>query len=325
MTYSVAIRTLGTSHGTLRRELESIHKQTVQPERICIYIAEGYPIPDFKIGREEYFPVKKGMVSQRALQYDEISSDCILMLDDDVELAPDSAERLLKQMEESGADCMAADTFKNHEMGFKGKLRAAVTGLVFPRFNQKWAFKIHSNDSFSYINNPKKDYYPSMSAAGPCSLWKKDAFLNIHYEDEIWLDQLEFAYGDDGLFFYKLYVNGGRLFVSFNNGVKNLDAKSASKKYQEDPKKLYYRAYSNYLRWYRMHNNLLIGRKKIENNIIFSIKLTWVGMIHTMLSICSMSSGPLLYYLKGNLEAYRFCRTKEYKLIPCFKLQKLLY
>ena len=38
MSYSVAIRTLGTSP-VFRQELESLHRQTVMPERILIYIA----------------------------------------------------------------------------------------------------------------------------------------------------------------------------------------------------------------------------------------------------------------------------------------------
>ena len=95
MTYSVAIRTLGQNAVVLKRELESIARQTLQPEKVIIYIAHGYDRPTFQVGKEEYVWVKKGMVAQRALEYWEIGSDVILMLDDDVELADDSAERML--------------------------------------------------------------------------------------------------------------------------------------------------------------------------------------------------------------------------------------
>ena len=96
LTYSIAIRTLGTAGEKFRRELQSIAAQTVQPEKVVVYIAKGYPRPEFTVGREEYVWVAKGMHSQRALRYDEITSDCILMLDDDVLLAPDRAEKMLK-------------------------------------------------------------------------------------------------------------------------------------------------------------------------------------------------------------------------------------
>ena len=87
VTYSIAIRTLGKAGEKFRIELESIAAQTVQPEKVIVYIAEGYPRPEITVGKEEYVWVKKGMVAQRAIRYDEISSDCVLLLDDDVRLA----------------------------------------------------------------------------------------------------------------------------------------------------------------------------------------------------------------------------------------------
>lgn len=102
MTYSIAIRTLGTNPEVLRKELQSIERQTIRPEKVVIYIAQGYSKPDFIVGNEEYVYVKKGMVAQRALEYDEITSDCIFMLDDDVELADDSADKMLTAMFENG-------------------------------------------------------------------------------------------------------------------------------------------------------------------------------------------------------------------------------
>lgn len=319
MTYSVAIRTLGTSLDTLRRELESLHYQTIPPDKIIVYIAEGYERPEFTIGSEEYIWVKKGMIAQRALKYDEIDSECILMLDDDVELAPDSMERLFAQMKESGADCIAVDTFKNHEMSFKSKLKAAVGNWVFPRFNQKWAFKIHLHDSFSYINKPKKDYYPSMSAAGPASLWKKEAYQRIHFEDEIWLDKLGFPYGEDGLFYYKLYLNGGKLVVSFNNGFVNLDGKASSSIFQKSSNKLYIRAFSNYVRWHRVHYLTNKGFKQIQANTAFNFKLIWMMGLHLMLCCVSFSNDPIKNFVKGNKDARSFIMSSDYRKLPPFK------
>ena len=175
--YSVAIRTLGTSGEKFVRELKSIFSQSVLPEKVVIYIAEGHKRPDFTIADEQYVYVKKGMVAQRVLKYDEIDTPLVLMLDDDVELAPDSAERLITALENHNADCVAADTFKNHEMSLATKIYAAMTNLVFPHSSSKWAFKIHCNGSFSYNNNPNKSYYLSQSAAGPASLWHSRAYL----------------------------------------------------------------------------------------------------------------------------------------------------
>ena len=159
-TYSIAIRTLGSAGEKFLEELRSIAKQTVRPEKVIVYIAEGYSRPEFTVGREEYVWVKKGMVAQRALPYDEISSDCILLLDDDVRLAPDSAERLLRALEGQSMDCVAADVFKNHEMPLGVKLKSALSNWVFPHCSKRWAFKMHRTGSFSYNIDPEPRCYP---------------------------------------------------------------------------------------------------------------------------------------------------------------------
>lgn len=324
MTYSVAIRTLGTSGDALRRELISLHRQSLQPEKIIIYIAKGYAIPGFRVGIEQYVYVDKGMVSQRALNYDEISSDCILLLDDDVELSPDSAAILLTQMEENDADCVAVDTFANHNMSLLSKIKAAMSGLVFPRFDQKWAFRLHSNGSFSYVNNPKRGIYPSQSAAGPCSLWRKKSLLSIRLKDELWLDRMGFAYGDDDLEFYKLYINGGRLFVSFNAGVKNLDSKTSSSAFHQDEKKFYIRAKSNFIRWYRMHYEHKSTFAQNISILSFTIKNLWLALIHIILSFATFNANPIKRFCRGLSDGYKFVKSDEYKKIPPYKNENFI-
>ena len=153
MKYSIAIRTLGTSGEKFVAELESIKRQTVQPEKVIVYIAEGYDRPDYTIGKEEYVWVKKGMMRQRVLRYDEIDTPLILLLDDDVELAENTMEKMINALEKYSLDCIGADVFKNQNMSLRGKLYAAITNLVFPHWSDTWAFKIHSNGSFSYNNH----------------------------------------------------------------------------------------------------------------------------------------------------------------------------
>ena len=184
ITYSVAIRTLGTNVEVLRHELLSIVSQTVKPEKVIIYIADGYERPDSQVGNEEYVWVKKGMMAQRLLDYNEIDSDIILMLDDDVELAADSAERMLKAMESEDMDCVAADTFKNQEMTLRQKLLAFISNGVYVRGDDGWAFKINRGGSFSYIGNPIRGFYRTETFAGPCWMVKKNVLKAIHFEDE---------------------------------------------------------------------------------------------------------------------------------------------
>ena len=215
LTYSIAIRTLGTGGEKYRMLLESITHQSLPPERVLVYIAEGYVIPDFRVGKEEYVVVPKGMARQRILPYDEISSDCILLLDDDVRLGETAAERLLKTLTEHQADCVGADTFRNQDMSWKQKVAAFLLGGVYPHSNEHWAFCVLPTGAFSYNKKPQPRFYLSESCAGPASLWRKESFLALHLEDELWLEELGFPYGEDLVTFHKLAINGFRLGIDY--------------------------------------------------------------------------------------------------------------
>ena len=321
-TYSIAIRTLGTSGDKFRRELESIAAQTIRPEKVVVYIAEGYERPEFTVGKEEYVWVKKGMVAQRALRYVEIGSDCILMLDDDVLLAPDSAERMLKAMADNNADCVGADVFRNHKMPFKTKIYAALTNLVFPRCDGKWAFKVCRNGSFSYNNHPTRSFYWSQSCGGPASLWRKDALLRLHFEDELWLDSLGFAYGDDMLETYKVYVSTGRLGVLYDSGITNLDAQSSSAGFKKSADYIYTRTKASYLIWYR--SIYLNGRdtpwSRLMSATAFSLKSIWLMLVMSVASVVKLDVHFIKSYFKGLHDGRKAVRTDGFKSLRpyCF-------
>lgn len=322
MRYSIAIRTLGNSGEKFVRELESIKQQTLQPEKVIVYIAEGYQRPDYTIGEEKYVWVKKGMVAQRALRYDEIDSPLILLLDDDVELAPNCAEVLIKTLESHNMDCIAAETYQDHLLPFHRKLYVAFTNLVFPHWSNKWAFKIHSNGSFSYNVHITKDFYFSQSAAGPAALWRKEVFQKLHIDDELWLDHFGFAYGDDGLTFNKIYRNGYRLGVLYNSGVENLDGRSSSGAFQKDPTKFHTRSMASLLIWHRTCYNLkgLPTYKKIWAAFGFSFKSLWLLVIHLLASLHYRSPKVVANYVMGIYDGLKMINSKEYRQIPNYIL-----
>ena len=312
--YSIAIRTLATNPDVLKRELESIVSQTVQPERAIIYIAEKYERPFFQIGKEEYVWVRKGMVAQRALEYREIDSDVILMLDDDVELAPDSAERLLKAMEEHGVDCVAADTFKNQEMTFRQKLIAFISNGVYVRGDDGWAFKQKRDGGFSYNGHPRNSFCMTETFAGPCWMVKKNVLKSVHLEDELWLDRMGFSYGDDAVESYKLFMNGFKSGVLYDSGVKNLDAKSSSSIYHKTDKKFYIRSYGMFATWWRM---IYTSRdKQWLSALLFGLKAWWQLNLHILLGIVKLNMRIPYNYVKGLRDGWNFVHSDEYKAIP---------
>ena len=316
--YSIAIRTLGTAGEKFRKELESICAQTVQPERVVVYIAEEYDRPDITVGKEEYVWVPKGMMSQRVLPYDEITSNCILMLDDDVLLAPDSAEKMLRAMAKHNADCVGADVFQNHRMPLTTKVFAAWTNLVFPHWSQKWAFKIRRNGSFSYNARPKRDFYWSQSCGGPTMLWRKDALLKIHLEDELWLDKLGFAYGDDQLETYKLHANHGRLGVLYDAGITNLDAQSSSGAFRKSAEHIYIRTKASLMTWWRMcyKNGKDTSCSRALASVAFGFKSAWLFLVMCVAALIKWDCHYLTSYCKGLRDGLKEVHSLEFQALP---------
>lgn len=325
LSYSVAIRTLGKNGDFFRRELEEIALQTVQPDKVLIFIAEGYPCPDLQIGKEEYIWVEKGMMSQRLRTYDEIDSDCILLLDDDVILQPDSVERLLKTMEKKDADCIGVDTFCTHNLPFSQKKYAAITNFVFPHWSDKWAFKIHCNGSFSYNNHPTKSFYWSQSCAGNAMLWKKNVYEQLHLEDELWLDDFPFAYNDDMLESYKVYINGFKLGIVYNSGIVHLDMKSASDGFRKSPDWIYVRTKINFLIWMRTCCKPGNTKKTEQAFAIFSffVKTFWLFIVMTAISVLRLSLSYTLSYLQGLKDGWEYAHSNRYKELNPYYIRNM--
>lgn len=251
--YSVAIRTLGKAGALYQQTLDSVAAQTWQPDAVIVYIAEGYPLPAETIGRERYVAVKKGMAAQRALPYDEITSEYILFLDDDVMLPPDAVTILFDELAGWGADVVAPATFANHAAPWKKKLLLTLAGNEVCRpWGHRWAFRVLPTAGFSYNNNPKRPVYLSETNAGPCFLCRKQAFLSIHYEEELWLDEMPYSIPDDMVMFYKMHCCGLRMITSFDSGIVHADAHSTLQATQDREAAIIRSLYRNKLiMWYR--------------------------------------------------------------------------
>lgn len=225
MRYTAVIRTLGKAGKKYQRLLDSLCAQTIQPERILVYIAEGYPKPLETCGREEYIFVKKGMVAQRALQYDEVETEWILFLDDDVFLPPKSVETLFKEVCVHKADLISPDVFDNASRGVKAEILMTFSGRMRARRgDKKWAYKVLRTGGYSYNKSPEKGVYFSQTNAGPCSLCRKSDFLKIRFQDELWLDKSGYPIGEDQIMFYKMYLSGLKQLTLFGTGIEHLDA-----------------------------------------------------------------------------------------------------
>lgn len=226
--YSVAIRTLGQAGEKFRRELNSLHIQTHKPTKIVIYLAQGYPIPPEVTGSEQIVYVPKGMVAQRALPYNEIDTDWILFLDDDVELQPSAVETMFTLLNKYGGDVICPDVFDHSQISLSQKLRMAILMSAIPRIGDKTkGYRVNTLGTYTYNPNPQIEIGWSTTNAGPIFLCKKNDFLSIHFEKDLWLDQSPYAIPEDMVMFYKMHLCGLKQLTWYHPKVKHLDAGSA--------------------------------------------------------------------------------------------------
>lgn len=319
--YSVAIRTVGKAGDKFRKELESLFAQTVPPKHVYVHLAHGFERPNFTVGYEEYIDTPKGLVHQRACSADGVEEEFLLILDDDVYFPQDAIEKMWMAMQEMKADGVAPDTFPTQDLPMSSKLAAYFANTVKERRNDGWAIKIRRTGAFSYNSNPPQgSYLPTQSAAGTALFVKTKAFHDIHYEDECWVDQFPAGtFGEDQLMFYKLYCNGYKILMAYDCGVLHLDANTngASQKTYD---KLYYRAMSQYLTWHRSIYDLAESsfRMRCMCSLAYGYRLLVGSITRFLFSLRHFSFRFLLAYIRGNIDAKKYTKSREYKNLPPF-------
>lgn len=314
-TYSVSLRTLGTAGEKYQETLNSIARQTVKPEKVCVYIPWGYDIPKETIGIEEYIRCEKGMVSQRSLPFNEIQSEFILFLDDDLSFGADFVEKLFIGLITHNGDCICPDIYSLHRSSFIIKVRDFFGGTL-PHHKKDWSFIVRLDGHYSYNSHPRKDVLLSQSGAGACSLCRKKAYEAIHFADERWIDQFHFGLGEDQLFFFKLYKYGFTLLTSNDAVITHLDAGSG----HEINKRNSIRAagFCRYMIWYRTIYS--------ENNTFtWQLRCKWALVVDRFRSF-PLSLAILLKYrfspFKASQEganiAKDFIRSGDYLELPSY-------
>lgn len=310
--YTVVIRTLGTAGAKYQQLLDSLKAQTVAPHAILVYIAEGYPLPKETIGTERYIHVKKGMVAQRALPYDEVETEWMLFLDDDVYLPPKAVETLYVQLQEKEADVVSPDVFPNAKRPFAAELLMTLSGRMRARRgDKKWGYKVMRTAGYSYNANPIQPTYCSQTNAGPCFFCRKNAFLNIHFEEELWMDEQKYALGEDQVMFYKMHLKGLKILTSYNSGILHLDA--GASRIQEKEKNIIYSDFRfKTIFWHRFVYS--------PETYIFLKLWDIICIIYALgftISISLIKGQWDIYKLKIKAisDGIRFIRSEEYKRI----------
>lgn len=311
--YTAVIRTLGTAREKYQILLNSLAAQTIQPQAIIVYIAEGYPLPKETVGIERYVYVKKGMVAQRALPYDEVQTEYILFLDDDLYIPSDFVSNMYSAIVKNNADVISPDIYHNDKRPLKAELMMLISGrMCARRSDKKWGYKVMRNSGYSYNKNPEK-VLQSQTNAGSCFFCSKETFLSINFQDELWLDNLIYAIGDDQTMYYKMYLSGLKVLTIYDTGIVHLDAGYNIGNKQKEQKLIYSDFWFKTIFWHRF---IYLP----ERNILFKF---WdiCSIVYTLLFtlLISLLKGDFtLFKLKWDaiIDGISFINSKEYKTLP---------
>lgn len=314
MEYTAVIRTLGMAGEKYQTLLDSLARQTLQPAKILVYIAEGYPIPPQTIGREQYIYVKKGMVAQRALPYAEVETEYVLFLDDDVYLSETAVETMSRYLAEKQADVISPDVFPNAERPRLSRWMMSISGrMVARRDDGRWGYKVMRNAGYSYNVSPKPGVYWSQTNAGPCFLCRKADFLKIHFEEELWMDRLKYALGDDQVMFYKMYLSGLKQLTWFHTGIKHLDAGTATMNDEKERNRIFADLRFKTIFWHRF----ICRPDPLSLSRIWSAVCLGYALGFTLfISLLKGNIGVLKVKWRAIRDGVRFIKSDAYRQLP---------
>ena len=314
MQYTVVIRTLGKAGEKYQRMLDSLKEQTIKPKDIIVYIAEGYDIPKETIGIERYVYVKKGMVAQRALQYDEVQTEYMLFLDDDVYLPHNGVERLYNALIEHCANVISPDVFPNAERPFLPSLMMAISGRMLARRNDgKWGYKVMRNSGYSYNKNPQQSVYRSQTNAGPCFFCSKKDFLSINFPDELWMDNQQYPLGEDQVMYYKMHLNGLKVLTIYDSGIVHLDAGNNLGNKTKELKLIYSDFWFKTVFWHRF---IYKPEKNVFVRFYAFLCIAYALLFTLLISLIKFEFDILKIKWNAIKDACRFLKSDSYRNLP---------
>jgi len=130
--YGVAIRSV-RDNDFLRQTLFFLKSQSIMPEDVVIAIPSDVDPWKVDILPVRFVKAQRGMVTQRAAGIREAQGRYTLLLDDDIVLAPDAAERLIGSLLRNNAICAVPYWPKGWPKAGKMRWLFAFWGIAVPR------------------------------------------------------------------------------------------------------------------------------------------------------------------------------------------------
>lgn len=244
--YSVAIRSV-RDNDLLRRTLVSLRGQTVPPSEIVIAIPADMEPWDTGVAEDRFVRAERGMVTQRAAGIVAAKNKYLLLLDDDVVLAPNAADVLLSTMQERHAACIAPYWDEGWPKKTFTIAFMAFWGMAIPR--ARGGIRYTAGGGYYYPRQKLTTPWETHGGAGAVIMVDREFCLKKGCLGDVTLQEVSvYALRDDGAFILDIHQKGGLCFMVAGVGFEHLGGTT-----RLDPSRLEmsYKAllYNHYLFW----------------------------------------------------------------------------
>lgn len=324
--YSIVIRTLGNTGEKYLQMLRAIERQTVKPMEILVVIPEGYSL-DHQLGTERIIRSEKGMVTQRAVGISEAKGEYLLVLDDDLDFPPDFAEKMYDHLKTRQLDCVLAfgggyvstggaavsvnSSLKKRVKQHIKRMHVAFTGQAFySRRKSKWFDTITSTGGHRTYVNCEEGL--CQTGAFACFFIKATKAKAVLFEEERWLEQgriSTYAAYDDAVFYYKLFLQGGRIAYTHNTDFLHLDAaagRPAQDRLTAKRIRLYTIARNRTIFW---HKHIWSNHRSLHNLCGGIYGMVNYALYSTLINLHPKSWPAINALYQGYQDAFKFIRN----------------
>ena len=203
-------------------------------------------------------------------------------------------------------------------MLFRSQILMFFSGRMIARNDdKKWAYKVMRNGGYSYNKKPSEEVYYSQTNAGPCFFCSKATFLKIRFEEELWLDKVDYPLGEDQVMYYKMFKNGLKILTIYNSGIIHLDAGHTRKEAEKEYQIIYSDFRFKIIFWHRFIYKL---ERNIFLNLWNCLCIGYVLSFTLFISIIKLDFNILSIKYKAITDAIKFIHSKEYNILPSLHL-----
>lgn len=306
--------------------LRAIERQTVKPCEVVVVIPEGYEL-DHQLGNERIIHSDKGMVTQRAVGIMEAKGEYLLVLDDDLDFPPNFAEQMHAHLQAQKLDCVLAfggggaptsGTAASEKPSPRKKIHqcikrvhVAFTGQAFySRRKSKWFDTITSTGGHRTYVECEKGL--CQTGAFACFFIKADKAKEVHFEEETWLEKgsiSNYAAYDDAVFYYKLFLHGGKIAYTHNTNFMHLDAavgRPAQNRLTAKRIRLYTIARNRTIFW---HKHIWSNHRSLHNLCGGIYGMVNYALYSTLINLHPKSWPAINALYQGYQDAFKFIRN----------------